>query len=158
MAKLPSIYLAADVKYTGGAPTSSRWPLTSSGRRESATREDDLLAVIRISQLQERQSQDLARSVDQRGMKNFPKNTQFPFLVAGLEIEKGPRRGNLYLIRSYLEKSMLLAQGSSNPIDIKLIPEIKSSRLSSEPPDPGLVRHPLPRIQRQASSPIFRHV
>jgi tetratricopeptide (TPR) repeat protein len=72
---------------------------------------------------------DLLEKLAKRGLKLFPDAPEFPMMLGGAEMEKGPFRADLAKVRKHFESALKLAQAeeSSNPKVAEMIPRIKDA-------------------------------
>ena len=70
----------------------------------------------------------LFETLVKRGLKLFPNSPLFLMFSGALELQRGPLSGgNLRLAREQLEKALRLVSESSNPMETRLLPQIRES-------------------------------
>ncbi|WP_406698193.1 hypothetical protein V5E97_05000 [Singulisphaera sp. Ch08] len=154
LAELLTTYLDSEVKYTGQSKHTKQLVDYLKRTTRIQYRREDLVQVCNFLR-PERKWHDLLEKLVMRGLKSFPDAAHFPFIVATLEIEKGPYRGHLSLVLKNLKQALQLAQASSNPEEIHLVPELKKLLAKFEAMDSRPFGMPFPGFGgRPSGNPI----
>jgi tetratricopeptide (TPR) repeat protein len=124
LASLLAAHMEADVQYTGRAGHVE--DVVDYLRRTTKVkyRREDLREVCKFLDLLPDEASLLEKMV-RRGLKEHPSCPYFLYMIAELEIRKGPLRCDRRLALERLEKARELAQASSDPGDAALLPTIK---------------------------------